>query len=214
MTIFICGDSTAASYAPERAPLTGWGQAQEAFLPGVRIANHAMAGRSTKSYLAEGRLIAVEKELQQGDLVLIQFTHNDCSELVWRHTDPDTSFMNNLSIFVETARDHGAIPVLLTPIPRREWQDGRLLDMHGGYPPAVRRLAAEKNVPLADVYQRGFEAVQAMGEARSRSLYMHVEKGEYPFYPDGQRDNTHTRREGAELFARITAECLKELRLI
>ena len=116
MTIFICGDSTAASYTPDRAPLTGWGQALADMLPDIPVVNAAMAGRSTKSFLSEGRLIPVEEQLQPGDLMLIQFTHNDWSDLTWRHTDPWTSFMNNLAIFVETARLAGATPVLLTPI--------------------------------------------------------------------------------------------------
>ncbi len=72
MTIFICGDSTAASYTEDKAPITGWGQVLGELLPGVNIANHAMAGRSSKSFLAEGRLIPIEKALQPGDLLLIQ----------------------------------------------------------------------------------------------------------------------------------------------
>ena len=59
MTIFICGDSTSASYTPDRAPLTGWGQAMADMLPDIPVVNAAMAGRSTKSFLAEGRLIPV-----------------------------------------------------------------------------------------------------------------------------------------------------------
>ncbi len=96
MTIFICGDSTAASYKPEQAPQTGWGQALPEILPGVRVENRAAAGRSSKSFLAEGRLQKIETELRPGDLLLIQFTHNDCSDLVWRHTDPWTSFYHTL----------------------------------------------------------------------------------------------------------------------
>ena len=69
MTIFICGDSTAASYTPDRAPLTGWGQALADMLPDIPVVNAAMAGRSTKSFLSEGRLIPVEEQLQPGDLI-------------------------------------------------------------------------------------------------------------------------------------------------
>ena len=159
MTIYVCGDSTAAAYAPERAPITGWGQVLEAFIPGVKVDNRATGGRSTKSFLSEGRLVAIEKELQPGDLLLIQFTHNDTSDLVWRHTDPHTSFVANLSIFVDTARIYGAIPVLLTPIPRRYWRNGVLLETHDGYPDAIRYLALMKNVPLIDIYQQGVSGV-------------------------------------------------------
>lgn len=214
MTIYVCGDSTAAAYAPERAPITGWGQVLEAFIPGVKVDNRATGGRSTKSFLSEGRLVAIEKELQPGDLLLIQFTHNDTSDLVWRHTDPHTSFVANLSIFVDTARIYGAIPVLLTPIPRRYWRNGVLLETHDGYPDAIRYLALMKNVPLIDIYQQGVAQLRNLGEKESAKMYMHVEPGVYPEYPNGQTDDTHTRRAGALVYARMAAEGLKEFNLI
>lgn len=214
MTIYICGDSTAASYAPERAPFTGWGQVLEEYLPGVTVVNKAMAGRSTKSFLAEGRLAAVEKLLRPGDLLLIQFTHNDANDLVWRHTDPYTSFMANLSVFVDTARIHGAVPVLMTPIPRCCWQDGALLDMHGEYPPAIRILAQQKGTPLLEICQEGMKALREMGEEASQALYMNLEPGQYPAYPNGSKDDTHTQRAGAALYARIAAEQLKMYHLV
>ena len=214
MTIFICGDSTAASYAPEKAPITGWGQVLGDFIPGVRIVNKAMGGRSTKSFLADGRLVDIEKEIQPGDLLLIQFTHNDGSDLVWRHTDPHTSFAANLELFVDTARIHGAIPVLMTPIPRRCWQDGMLVDLHGAYPEAIRRVAMQKGAALLEITGRGMQALQEMGEEATGALFMNVEPGLYPAYPEGSKDNTHTQYAGAALFARITAELLKEQKLI
>lgn len=214
MTIFICGDSTAATYKPEQAPITGWGQVIGEILPDVSFSNHSIGGRSSKSFLSEGRLVAVEKELQPGDVVLIQFAHNDGSDLVWRHTDANTSFVNNLSIFVDTARQHGAIPVLLTHTPRRWWRDGELIVTSGDYAPAVRRLAMQRNVPLIDVLEAGEKAIIAMGEEASEGLFMNVAPGLYPAYPNGSKDNTHTQRAGAELFARIVADGLKQLGLI
>ena len=214
MTIYICGDSTAATYAPERAPITGWGQVIGEMLPDVRFDNHSIGGRSTKSFLSEGRLIAVEKALQPGDIVLIQFGHNDGSDLVWRHTDANTSFLNNLSIFVDTARLHGAIPVLLTHTPCSWWRDGALPGHPGQHAPATRRLAAARNVPLIDVLQEGEAALRAMGEEASSALFMNVAPGLYPAYPNGSKDNTHTQRAGAELFARIVAAGLQRLGLV
>ncbi len=214
MAIYICGDSTAASYKPEQAPITGWGQVLGEFLPGVKIVNRAMAGRSTKTFLAEGRLLGIEQELQAGDLLLIQFTHNDGSDLVWRHTDPYTSFADNLALFADTARLRGAIPVFLTPIPRRCWQDGELIDLHGDYPEAIRVTALRKGVPLLDVTQEGMKALRQMGEEATRPLYMHVEKGVYSAYPNGSADDTHTQYAGAALYARITAELLKARGLV
>ena len=214
MTLYICGDSTAASYRPEDAPLTGWGQVLSELLPGVRVENRAMAARSTKSFLSEGRLQKIETEIQPGDLLLIQFTHNDSSDLVWRHTDPWTSFYHNLEIFVDTAMLHRAQAVLMTPICRRCWQDGQLQPSHGDYPDVIRVLAARRNLPLIDLYKKSLDFVGALGDTESRKLYMHLEKGLYPAYPEGCADDTHTRRAGAEAYARMTAEALKEYGLV
>ena len=210
MTIYLCGDSTAASYPPERAPMMGWGQALGELLPGIPVENRAMAGRSTKSFLSEGRLQRMEAEIAPGDWLLIQFTHNDSSDLVWRHTDPWISFRNNLELFIDTALRLNACPVLLTPICLRHWEAGKLLDSHGPYPEVIRFLAARHNLPLIDLYAESFRLVQEMGEEESRKLFMHVEPGVYPDYPEGKTDDAHTRRAGAEAFARIVAEKLRE----
>lgn len=214
MTIYICGDSTAASYGPDRAPMTGWGQVLGELLPEVTVANHAMAGRSTKSFLYEGRLQTIETLIQPGDLLLIQFTHNDTSPLVWRHTDPHTSFVNNLSIFVDTARLHGATPVLMTPIPCRNWVNGELQDSHAEYPAAIRRLAMTKNVPLIEIYDAGIAHLRELGEEPSLEMHMHVEPGVYPAFPNGSKDDTHTRRPGAAFYAQVTADALRAQHLV
>ena len=212
MTIFICGDSTAASYTKEQEPQTGWGQVLNEFLPCCEISNHAMAGRSTKSFIAEGRLLEVEKQLSAGDILLIQFSHNDnYRELVWRRTDVNTAFINCLSIFIDTARLHGARPALLTPIPIRDYEDGALKPSLGEYPDAVRRTAALKNVPLIDVYEKGFNMLEKLGEAETTALYMNVPAGKYPGIPDGRTDNVHTQQAGARLYAQIVAEGLKSV---
>ena len=214
MTIFICGDSTAATYQPEEAPITGWGQVLGEFIPGARVENRAMGGRSTKSFLSEGRLQKIETEIQPGDLLLIQFTHNDTSDLVWRHTDPWTSFYHNLEIYVDTAQLHGAKPVLLTPICRRYWRNGVLLKSHDEYPDVIRTLAARRNVPLIDIYEKSTALVRRLGDEESRKLYLYAEPGVYPAYPGGSADDTHTQRAGAEAYARMTADGLKKFGLI
>lgn len=213
MKIYICGDSTAASYPVEEAPMVGWGQVLGERID-VPVENRAIAGRSSKSYLAEGRLQKIETEIEPGDLLLIQFTHNDASDLVWRHTDPWTSFLHCLSIYVDTARENQAQPVLLTPICLRLWEGETLKESHGVYPDVIRQLAMQRHVPLIDLYQESTRYLRAIGEEASRKLYMHVEKGIYPRYPDGQTDDTHTQRAGAEAWAGIVARNLRESGLI
>lgn len=214
MTIYVCGDSTAASYAPARAPITGWGQVLCEMTDGVPVENRAMGGRSTKSFLSEGRLVDIEEALNPGDLMLIQFTHNDISDLVWRHTDPWTSFQENLAIYVQTARERGAMPVLLTPICRRYFRNGALIPSHDEYPDAIRALALRLNVPLIDMYEKSVAHVSAMGDEESKKLYMHFGAGLYDEFPDGQADDTHTQRAGALCYARMVADGLRALHLI
>ena len=214
MKIFICGDSTAASYTQERYPMTGWGQVLPEFVPGAEVVNAAAAGRSTKSFLSEGRLTAIEREIGPGDLLLVQFGHNDENPLAWRHTDPWTSYYRCLEIFADTAMLHGARPVMMTPVCLRLWRDGKPAASHGDYPDAVRALAAQKNLPLVDLYAESLRAVREAGEEESKKYFLHIEKGVYPAYPEGREDDAHTRRAGAEVFARLTAEALRSLGLI
>ena len=214
MRIFVCGDSTAASYNPEETRMVGWGQLLGDFLPGVTVVNLSMAGRSTKTFLAEGRL-EPGGQADPGDLVLIQFAHNDENEKKpERYTAPWTEFTENLRFFIRFAREHGAVPVLLTPICMRIWQDGKLQPTHGEYPAAMRAVAEETDVPLIDLYTESFHIVESMGEEGSKALFMHFAPGEDPAYPDGSEDNAHTKRAGAERFAAAAARGLKELGLV
>jgi lysophospholipase L1-like esterase len=214
MRIFVCGDSTAASYNPEETRMVGWGQLLGDFLPGVTVVNLSMAGRSTKTFLAEGRLEPAG-QADPGDLVLIQFAHNDENEKKpERYTAPWTEFPENLKFFIRFAREHGAVPVLLTPICMRIWQDGKLQPTHGEYPAAMRAVAEETGVPLIDLYTESFRIVESMGEEGSKALFMHFAPGEDPAYPDGSEDNAHTKRAGAERFAAAAARGLKELGLV
>ena len=214
MRIYVCGDSTAASYNPEETRMVGWGQLLGDFLPGVTVVNLSMAGRSTKTFLAEGRLEPAG-QADPGDLVLIQFAHNDENEKKpERYTAPWTEFTDNLKYFIRFAREHGAVPVLLTPICMRIWQDGKLQPTHGEYPAAMRAVAEETGVPLIDLYTESFRIVESMGEEGSKALFMHFAPGEDPAYPDGSEDNAHTKRAGAERFAAAAAQGLKELGLV
>ncbi len=211
MTIYICGDSTASTYSANDEPQYGWGQLLGDMLPGIKVVNGAKAGRSSKSFLAEALLEPIEAELKEGDIVLIQFGHNDASPYPWRHTDPMTSFLNCLNIYIDTARTYGALPILLTQTPRGIYQDGKLMPSGGDYAAAVRLAALRRQTPLIDVYELGFKRLEAMTEEEARSLFLNVEPGVYPRFPDGWKDDTHTALGGAKLFAEIVAEGLREL---
>ena len=214
MTIYISGDSTAASYGLQQAPFTGWGQVLNEYLPLLSIVNAAYPGRSAKSFIAEGRLVNIEKTLAPGDLLLIQFAHNDASQYVWRHTEPFVSYKNCLEIFILTARAHGAVPVLITPIPIRTFKNGVLEESHVSYRAAALALSKEAGVPLLDMYTQAYKQISELGDEKSRELYMNLKPGEYPNFPEGKVDDVHTQRAGACLFAQIAASGLKKLGLV
>ncbi len=206
MQIFICGDSTAAAYRPEETLMVGWGQLLGDRLPGTDIINLAMAGRSTRTFLAENRLQPAAEHARPGDLMLIQFAHNDENEKKpERYAAPWTEFSDNLRFFVRFAREREMVPVFLTPICMRIWENGKLQPTHGEYPAAMRAVAEEMKVPLIDLYTESFRIVEALGEEESKKLFMHAAPGEDPAAPEGAQDNAHTRREGAERFAAYAA---------
>ncbi|MCI3926289.1 rhamnogalacturonan acetylesterase [Paenibacillus sp. TRM 82003] len=214
MRIFLAGDSTMSDYGPERAPRAGWGQRLGQFLPeDVEVRNHAASGRSTKSFIAEGRLAALEDELDGGDLLLVQFGHNDQKDDEERHTDaePDGSFRHNLAVFVDVARRRGASPVLITPVQRRSFDEqGRFRDTHGAYADAVRETAERLAVPLLDLGAESRSRLEAVGPERAKAWYLWLSPGERPGYPDGARDDTHFSEEGAGMLAEWVAGRLAE----
>lgn len=214
MTIFICGDSTAATYTQDLAPLTGWGQVLPDYLEHAQVDNHAMAGRSSKSFLYEGRLLPVEEKLAAGDLLLIQFAHNDESNFRWRHTEPWAGYIHNLNLYIQTARLREATPVLLTPICIRTFQDGVLQPCHEGYLEAIHVLGQQTCTPVIDLYAMSFQAVKEAGEEHSYSWYMNLEPKQWPGYPDGRVDNVHTTEQGARIYAKLVADEMKRRGLI
>jgi len=214
MKIYICGDSTAAIYGPELAPLTGWGQLLPELMPESDIDNRAFAGRSTKTFISEGRLKAIEPLLSPGDLMLIQFGHNDEGDKPERHTEPWADFTDNLNTFIDTALDRGAQPVLMTPICIRRWEGGILMPSHGEYLEAIVARARQRGVPLVDMYAASRAIVIGLGDEGSKALFMHLSPGEYPHWPDGSKDDTHTRKQGAMAFARAAVEGLTRQKLI
>src|SRR4051812_27365328 len=151
--VFMVGDSTMAN-KPLDLPERGWGMALGQFLVDpAMVQNHAMNGRSTTSFIAEGRWDKVMTELQSGDFVIIQFGHNDeKKEDPKRYADPAGSFRDNLTRFITDTRAKGATPILATPVARRRFDaEGKIVDTHGAYPEAVRAVAKSTKTPLLDL---------------------------------------------------------------
>ena len=210
---YLIGDSTCADKdLTKQNPERGWGQLFRAFFDGeVVVENHAMNGRSTKSFRNEGRWEPIETAMQAGDYVFIQFGHND--EKVNRPavgSEPDV-FAENLRRYVRETRAKGATPVLLTPIARRHFSPaGELLKTHGAYPDEVRRVAREEGVELLEMEACTEEWLRGLGDEPSRPYFMWVTKGTSPLYPDGREDNTHLNVRGAHVVARMVADRVRE----
>jgi lysophospholipase L1-like esterase len=204
-TIYSIGDSTMATKEDKKYPETGWGQMLPTFFNSeILFQNHAANGRSSKSFIGEGRWQKVYEQLRQGDYVLIQFGHNDQKDKSPdRFTNPYTGFRGNLYFYIDQCREKGAIPVLLTSIVRRNFNaDSVLIDTHGAYTEVVRTVAKEKNVELIDLQMYTEKLVLDLGYEKSTSLYLHLKEGDHENYPKGVADNTHLCREGAKIIAR------------
>ena len=213
--IFWAGDSTVQTNDYRTYPQTGIGQVFPLFLKdGYTVENHAKNGRSTKSFMDEGRLKAIEERIGEGDFLFIQFGHNDEKTAdPTRYTDPFSTFMENWETYIRVATDPKAYPVLITPLERRTFQDETHLGIgfHSDYVSAMKQTAEKCNVPLVDLYSMSRAALKKAGEPASRKWYMYFEAGIYPFYPEGKTDNTHLRYEGAVNFASMIAKGLRNI---
>jgi len=213
--IFWAADSTVQTNDITTYPQTGIGQVFYLYTrEGVIISNHAKNGRSTKSFLDEGRLAAIEEQIGAGDFLFIQFGHNDeKSEDPARYTEPYSSYMENLEIYINAARKHQANPVLITPLERRCFVDEKHLGMgaHSDYVAAMKQTAEKNHVPLVDLYSMSRCALKKVGEEGSRKWYMYFDENLYKNYPEGKKDNTHLRYEGAVFYAGLIAKGLREL---
>lgn len=236
-TIFIIGDSTAANKdisggKQER----GWGMALQCFFDdNILVDNHAVNGRSSLSFINEGRWEKVLQKMRPGDYVIIQFGHNDEKPKADRHTDPGSTFDYNLAKYVRETREHGGIPILMNCVVRRNFfvnapandddeklrtttfKDGvkmiegdSLIDTHGLYRVAPRDVAQRMNVHFVDANQITHDLEQGLGTEASKKLHMWFLPGQEPSVPNGRQDNTHYNVYGAHQVARLLADALCE----
>ena len=216
-TILIAGDSTASTYKGDRYPQTGWGQMLSCGLsPDMRVRNHAMGGRSTRTFLAEGRWEALLADMLPGDTVLIQFGHNDASRnRPQRWAPARTDYRDALLRFIWDVRTAGGQPVLLTPVARRSFgPDGRAKADFADYSAVVRELAASTGTPLIDLESLSRAWVDRAGRDGSARYYLHYGPQDHvPAFPKGISDDTHFSELGAQQVTDLVAGGLKALNL-
>lgn len=204
ITVYLIGDSTMSNKETKAFPETGWGMPFNYFFDStVVIENHARNGRSTGSFIRENRWQPVVDKLKEGDYVFIQFGHNDESKDKGdRYTSPE-QYKINLIKFVTEARAKKANPILLTPVSRRKFKEGNAQQTHVEYSPLVIEVAKQLNVPLIDLDTKSRELYQKFGEEQSKWLFLQLQPGEHPNYPEGKIDNTHFNELGARLIAQL-----------
>ena len=179
----------------------------------VRVVNYAQNGRSTKSFIDLGLWDKVKEGMKAGDYVFIEFGHND-SKLsdTTRYAAPWGAYQDNLRLFVTTALERGARPVLLTPVARRYFDSLGVFDgrCHGDYPAAMKAVAAEFGVPLIDMTEKTNRWLRQTGDSASRQYFMWIPKGTCAACPEGKTDNTHTKANGARKECELVCEGVRE----
>lgn len=211
-TLFLAGDSTVTDQPSAGYPYTGWGQAIGKFLnAGIAVDNHARSGRSSKSFITEDRLNRVWKLIKPGDVLVVQFAHNDEKDNEGG-TLAYTTYKEYLTRYIEGARERGAVPVLVSAMQRRFFEeDGTVKDTHGEYIPAMAELAGELDVPYINLAAKSKVLLEQLGDEPSKALFMWTAPGEYAGLPEGTTDNTHFSEKGAVAIAGLVAEAIREL---
>lgn len=234
VTIFMIGDSTMANKILRGGNRErGWGQVLPGFFTeNVKVDNHALNGRSSKSFIDEGEWDKVRAKIRKGDYVFIQFGHNDEKPDAKRHTEPGTTFDANLRRYVTETRAKGGIPVLFNSIVRRNFFNNKnavtdddyrkervegsnfegdsLIDTHGAYLDSPRKVAEEMGVPFVDLNKLTRDLVQRMGKEGSKKLYMWIPEGVSPACPQGREDNTHLNVFGARKVAGLAVDAVAQ----
>ena len=233
ITIFMIGDSTMANKDISGGKMErGWGMMLKNFFTvDVIVDNHALNGRSSKSFISEGHWQKVVEKIKPGDYVFIQFGHNDEKDDPKRHTDPGTTFDENLRKFVKETRMRGGIPVLFNSVVRRIFTNSTtavadddtrsnssagliegdtLVDTHGDYLLSPRNVARELDVPFVDANKITHDLVQGLGPDKSKKLHMWYLPNEVPSLPKGRQDNTHYNVYGAYVVAGLLADAVSD----
>ncbi|MDR7159967.1 rhamnogalacturonan acetylesterase [Arthrobacter sp. BE255] len=214
MKILLAGDSTVANCPTHEYPMSGWG----AHLPRhtytwAAVHNFAKGGASTESFREEGLWGQLLDTAAEGDLVLIQFGHNDQKKV---HLAARTGYAANLRTMVADVRARGAVPVLCTSVERRHFlagpaSDAVLEESLEDYPEVVREIALELQLPAVDLNAWTRALYEELGVEESQSLFCHFGPGEHAFWPAGLADNTHFSQTGAALVAEEVAARLSML---
>lgn len=204
--ILLAGDSTVENCNPalDRA---GWGQMLPEFCTdGVKVVNLAAGGRSTKSFVDEKRWDGLLAQLSPGDVVLIQFGHNDQKkDRPAIYADAENDYQNYLKRFIADVRARKGEVILCTSVVRRIFDGAKIRNTLETYPAAARKVGAETGVPVIDLYRITEALLEEYGPDKSAELFY--------IAPDNQPDRSHFNRKGAQLVAEAVAREIKTRKL-
>lgn len=193
----------------------GWGQLLPEFINQKAVVkNYAKNGRSTRTFIEEGLWTDLLANTRKGDVVIIQFAHNDgVVTKTERYTNP-AQFRLNFIAFVAEIKAKRASPILCTPVARRKFNEtGDLVPTHGEYPEIIRTVAREQRVPLVDMEKLTSAWLQKEGVESSKKFFHKFVPGESPLYPLGLDDNTHFNESGARIVATLFTQEVKKQKI-
>lgn len=230
--IYLASDSTVQTYSKSFAPQTGWGEvliknfqkekSENVLNPrpkvyetdDIIIENHAIGGRSSKSFLEEGRLDDILKDVKENDYVFVQFGHNDATKARPNRYVSSKEFRKYIQSYIDGVKQRKGICVLVTPVARRNCNEetGEFSISFNNYRRVMQMISEEQKIPLLDLGKESTAYLNSIGPEESKKLFLWVKAGEYPEsqYAKGVEDNTHLQRKGAIIFANILARLIKE----
>ncbi|SIO11919.1 GDSL-type esterase/lipase family protein [Fibrobacter sp. UWB11] len=217
-SIYVVGDSTVQTYKDNVYPQTGWGQVLGYFFDAsrVKVNNYAIGGRSSRTFIEEGRLDEVKGKLQKGDYLFVQFGHNDRDySKAARYVEP-SQFSGYIQKYVDAGKAKGANVILVSPMnlngSRNVFSTGsNNYDARG----MMQTVAKNNKIPFVDLNMKSYNTYnntyKGMADYVTRYLYKKLEKGEYPNFPDGVNDGTtHFQEMGSMGHAQMICEELAD----
>ncbi len=231
-TIFVASDSTVQSYEDYEYPKTGWGQTLHLFFgeeveereavnagysqcqvyeaENVIVENRAIGGRSSSSFVKEGKLDDLLEDIKKGDYLFVQWGHNDATAARPNRYVAPENFEKWIQYYVDGAKQRGAIPVLVTPVARHSFSNGVWSANFEAYGNVMRKMAAEQDLALIDLTASSGALCNSFGEEGAKALFMMFGAGEWPNYTGGSTDQTHLSYYGAYKFAQCVAKGVQE----
>ncbi|WP_100407312.1 rhamnogalacturonan acetylesterase [Bacillus solitudinis] len=203
VNVFLAGDSTMQTYKSDD-PQAGWGQfIEKYFSEDIKFFNHAIGGRSSKTFVKEDRLNNLLQLLNENDYLLLQMGHNDATpSRPERYTEPFTTYKEYLKMYIDGAKQRQAIPILITPVGRLHYKDGQFVNDFQDYCMAMKEVALEESIQLIDLMAMSLDYYSTIGYDHALELFMISVKGE---------DITHFTKKGADHVAKLVSKGMKEL---